>query len=102
MDFENGVTDKSKEECYALGEEIFEHLIHALKSGIEEGVIRMELDVVKTALVLWSCMVGIFNTAKKKSNYIQNYHKTTPEELVSSAFELIIRSIQTEIGGDIL
>lgn len=100
LDFNNGIPDRSREECYALGEEIFKLLTRSLEVGIGEGTIRSELDVVKTALVLWSCMVGVFNTAKKKEKYIQNYHKTTPEELVSLAFQLIIRSIQSENGGN--
>lgn len=95
LDFQKGIPDRSREECYALGEEILGHLTRALKKGIEEDSIRGDMDVAKTALVLWACMIGVFNTAKKKENYIKNYHGVTPEELVSSAFQLIIRSIQT-------
>ncbi len=99
LDFQKGIPDQSREECYALGEEILGHLTGTLEKGIAEGSIRIDLDVVKTALVLWACMIGVFNTAKKKENYIKNYHRTTPEELISAAFQLIVRSIQTEKGG---
>jgi AcrR family transcriptional regulator len=101
LDFQKGIPDQSREECYALGEEILGHLTGILDKGIAEDSIRSDLDVVKTALVLWACMIGVFNTAKKKENYIKNYHRTTPEELISSAFQLIIRSIQTENRGDL-
>lgn len=100
LDFQKGIPDQSKEECYALGEEILGHLTGALEKGIAEASIRSDLDVVKTALVLWACIIGVFNTAKKKENYIKNYYRTTPEELISAAFQLIIRSIQTENGGN--
>ena len=100
LDFQKGIPDQSREECYALGEEILKHLIGALEKGIKEDSIRNDLDVVKTALVLWACMIGVFNITKRKANYIKNYHMTTPEELVSAAFQLIIRSIQTENGGN--
>lgn len=100
LDFQKGIPDQSREECYALGEEILKHLIGALEKGIKEDSIRSDLDVLKTALVLWACMIGVFNTTKKKANYIKNYHMTTPQELVSAAFQLIIRSIQTENGGN--
>jgi AcrR family transcriptional regulator len=100
FDFQKGIPDQSRDECYTLGEEILGHLIGALERGIKENYIRSNLDVVKTALVLWACLIGVFNTAKKKENYIKNYHMTTPEELVSAAFQLIIRSIQTENGGN--
>ena len=95
LDFQKGIPDNSREKCYALGEEILGYLTRALQKGIEENLIRSDLDAVKTALVLWACMIGVFNTAKKKKNYIENYHSTTPEELISSAIQLIIRSIQT-------
>ncbi|SDF53258.1 DNA-binding transcriptional regulator, AcrR family [Fontibacillus panacisegetis] len=100
LDFQKGVSDQSREECYALGEEILGYLTGVLKRGIAENSIRSDLDIVKTALALWACMIGVFNTAKKKENYIKNYHGTTPEELISVAFELIVRSIQTENGGN--
>jgi len=100
LDFHKGVPNQSRDECYALGEEILGHLIGALEKGIKEDSIRSDLDVVKTALILWACMIGVFNIAKKKENYIKNYHMTTPEELVSAAFQLIIRSTQNENGGN--
>lgn len=100
LDFQKGILNQSREECYALGEEILGQLTGALEKGIAEDTIRSDLDVIKTALVLWSCMIGVFNTAKKKENYIKNYHRTTPEELISAAFQLIIRSIQSENGGN--
>jgi len=95
LDFREGISDQSREECYALGEEILGYMISMLKRGITEKSIRSDLDVVKTALTLWACMIGVYNTANRKQNYIKNYHSLTPEELISAAFQLIIRSIQT-------
>jgi AcrR family transcriptional regulator len=100
LDFQKGISDLSREECYALGEKLLGYLTGALKRGIAEKSIRRDLDVVKTALALWACMLGVFNTANRKENYIKNYHRMTPEELISLAFQLIIRSIQTSTGGD--
>jgi AcrR family transcriptional regulator len=100
LDFQKGISDLSREECYALGEKLLGYLTGALKRGIAEKSIRRDLDVVKTALALWACMLGVFNTANRKENYIKNYHRMTPEELISLAFQLIIRSIQTANGGD--
>ncbi|MCH3963362.1 MAG: TetR/AcrR family transcriptional regulator [Clostridium sp.] len=99
MDFQKGIPDQSREECYALGEKILGYLTGTLKKGILEKSILSDLDVVKTALVLWACMLGVYNTANKKKNYIENYHGTKPEELISFAFELIMRSIKTANGG---
>ena len=100
LDFQKGITDRSREECYALGEEILGYLTGALEKGIVENSIRSDLDIIKTALTLWACMLGVLNTVDRKENYIRNYHRVIPEELISFAFQLIIRSIQTINGGN--
>ncbi|WP_141430483.1 TetR/AcrR family transcriptional regulator [Bacillus sp. 03113] len=94
-DFDKGVTDQSREECYTLGEQVFGFLIYALKDGVEEGGIRRDLDLKNTALILWSCVVGVFTMAKRKSNYFQHFHQKNSEDLIPEAFELLIRSIQS-------
>lgn len=101
IDFQKGIPDQSREECYKLGEEVFSMLTRLLREGQTEGLFRNELDPVKTAIVLWSCMVGVFNTAKVKANYIQNYHLTSPDGLVAGAFQMMIRSIQNINGGPV-
>lgn len=94
LDFVKGIDDKSKEECYELGEKVFSQLTLILKNGIEEGVIKKELDVVDTAIFLWSCIMGIFNTLNKKENYIMHYHKKNVEEMIPKALDTLIKSIQ--------
>ncbi|GGL64469.1 TetR/AcrR family transcriptional regulator [Sporolactobacillus putidus] len=98
-DFQKGIPDQSREECYKLGEDIFGMLTGLLREGQEEGIFRNDLDPVKTAIVLWSCMVGVFHTSKVKANYFQNYHHTSSKDLFSGAFQMMIRSIQNEGGG---
>jgi len=99
LDFVNGIPDKSREECYALGEKIFSYLNLTLKNGIKEGVVRGDLDTVNTAIILWSCTIGIFNTLDKKRNYIMQFHKRNPEELLLESFDILLRSIKSEKEG---
>lgn len=94
IDFDRGITDASREECYALGETMTEYLIGLTRKGIEEGVIRKSLNPVQTALVLWSCVIGVLNTVRKKENYLRQMHSTTPDELVMAAFHLMVESIK--------
>ena len=94
IDFDAGITDASREECYQLGETMTEYLIGLTRKGIEEGAIRKSLNPVQTALVLWSCVIGVLNTARKKENYLRQMHSTTPEELVLAAFNLMVESIK--------
>lgn len=94
LDFQNNISDKSREECYALGEKVLSYLIDALKKGIEEGSVRSEIEVNSTALILWSSTIGLLKVIKKKSMYIMNYYNKDSEELVVEAFELLIESIK--------
>lgn len=98
-DFDNSCPDNYRDECYVLGERLLGYLIDNLKQGVKEGVIRPEIDVINTALVLWSCSVGVFNSVNKKAKYIMHYHNRTADEIVSDAFNMFIRAIQIDNGG---
>lgn len=98
-DFVNGIPDNSREECYALAEKMFGYLTTALENGIEEGVIRGELDIKNAALVLWSCTIGLFNTLIKKRNYIEHYHKKNSDKLLLEGLDMLMISIENKNGG---
>lgn len=94
MDFAVGIPDLSREECYALGEKVFGYLTDALEKGIAEGEIQSNMDIKSTAIILWACTVGLFNTVIKKRNYIEHYHNKNSERLLLEGLDLIIRSIE--------
>ncbi|WP_245864256.1 TetR/AcrR family transcriptional regulator [Paenibacillus donghaensis] len=96
MDFNQGIEDAAREECYALGEQLNRHLTETLLQGIQEGVLRNDLDVVQTALVLWASLIGVLNTVRLKENYITHIHGVAADELVSSAIELMMQSIRVQ------
>ncbi|WP_100486392.1 TetR/AcrR family transcriptional regulator [Sporolactobacillus pectinivorans] len=93
-DFQEDIPDQSLKECYALGEEVFGMLTRLIREGQAGGLYRKELDPVKAALVLWSCMDGIFNTSKVKAGYIQSMHHTSPDSVVAYALQMLIRCIK--------
>lgn len=102
LDFQTGVPDEEKEVCYALGEKVMRKLIDLLAKGIAEGSIRSDIDTEKTAVVLWAFMIGAFNTARKKENYIKNYYRMEPEDLITTSFRLITQAIQSDNGRILL
>jgi AcrR family transcriptional regulator len=99
-DFVNGVPDESREECYILGEKIFGYLTSELTEGIREGIIRSELDVTNTAILLWSCVIGLLNTLTKKRNYIEHYHKRNSEELLLESLDFLVISITNKTRAE--
>lgn len=94
-DFINGVTDASREECYRLGEEIFGYLTKEIADGIACGVIRRELDITNTAILLWSFVLGLFNTLTKKNNYLKNYHHREQKEMLFMGLDFLMESIRS-------
>lgn len=93
IDFTTTLSADSVEECYQLGEEVLKYLIKLIKAGVSDGTFLPELNPEKTALILWSCTLGIFNTADKKKNYLKNYYNLTSEELLRDSCSLILKSI---------
>lgn len=95
-DMQAGIDNEARNTCYNLGEQIFGYLTHALQRGVDEGSLHSGMKVEKAALILWACTIGIFVTAKKKSQYLIDFHKTEPEAFVTAAFEQVLRSIRKE------
>lgn len=98
-DFINGIPDNSREECYALGEKIFGYLASALADGVEEGVIRGDIEIIDTAIILWSCTIGLFNTLIKKRNYVEHYHKRNSEKLLLEGLDMLMITIKNVNWG---
>lgn len=90
---QSGVEDESKAECYQLGEQIFGYLSRAMKKGTAEGSLHTGLDSEEAALFLWACTVGVYNTGKKKSDYLRNFHNVDSRKFVEESFNLLMRLI---------
>lgn len=93
-DFVVGIPDISREECYALGEQLFGYIESALKDGVVEGTIRSDIEAVDMAIVLWSYTIGLFNTLIKKKNYIEHYHKRSPEDLIFKGLDMMLITVK--------
>ena len=89
----SGIEDGSKAECYALGEQLFGYLLRALQNGIAQGDFKAGLDSRQAALLLWACMVGVYNTAKKKADYLKTFHHTEAADFVEESFNLVLTLI---------
>lgn len=94
MDFQKGIKDVSKEECYEMGEKLLEILINIIEQGIEDVDFTKELQVKKTAMVLWACMLGAFQTGEKKKNYLTNLVGVSPQEMITATFELLMEGLK--------
>lgn len=93
IDFTASLTSSSIEECYRLGEEVLQYLIKLIKAGISDGTFLPGLNAERTALILWSCTLGLFNTADKKEYYLKNYYHLTGDELLQESYTILLHSI---------
>lgn len=93
-DFQQGIPDASRDECYQLGEIAMGMVKDTLQEGRRQGTIRTDITVDQMAMTLWACMLGIFGTAQKKQHYIENYYNTHTEKFIQEAFHMLIRSLQ--------
>lgn len=89
-----GSEQQSEAECYQLGEQLFGYLYKALQKGTEEGTIKDGLDKEITALSLWACTIGIYNTADKKGAYLKKYHQIDTQSFVNESFHLFLHLIR--------
>ncbi len=89
----SGVEDDSKTECYALGEQLFGYLSRALQNGVAQGDFKAGLDSRQAALLLWACTVGVYNTAKKKADYLKTFQHTEAADFAEESFNLILTLI---------
>lgn len=98
-DFLDDIPDGPKNECYALGEELFGYLQTSLGDGVKEGEFRGDLDIVSTAIILWACTLGLFNTLWKKKVYVEHFHARNAEKLLTEGMDMLISTIVSPDWG---
>lgn len=95
-----GIDENSKNECYRLGEQLFALLHRTLSQGSAEGSLRAESADKETALFLWACTIGIFNTAAKKQTYLAHYHHIDSDKFITASFSQLLRLISRDGEND--
>ncbi|MFT8873013.1 MAG: helix-turn-helix domain-containing protein [Sporolactobacillus sp.] len=88
-----GIEDRSRIECYRLGEQLFELLRGTLSQGEAEGSLRAGSGDEQTALMLWACTIGILNTAARKQSYLRHYHHADADDFITASFSRLLRLI---------
>jgi len=77
------------EDILTQGEELFESAVAIIKSGIEDGSIRPDVDPYKAALSLDGIFSGLLKVVSIEEDHLMKYHNVTPEELIRYSMELI-------------
>lgn len=79
--------------CYQESDQTMQVLFDSLLMGKEDGSLSHDIDITKTALILWGQMIGLVNLLSKKSNYINQAHGVEKEQLIQATFQFLYQAL---------
>ncbi|ABS23421.1 MULTISPECIES: TetR/AcrR family transcriptional regulator [Bacillus cereus group] len=74
------------------GEKTFHYLVNLLQEGIKDSSVRADIDVTKTAFVLYANIIGMSNLALSKESYLLE-HGVEAKEFIAEMFYFLEQSI---------
>lgn len=80
-------------EIYAVGEEINEIIGSFLQDGIKEKVVRADIKIIPTVLMMWASLCENIIMADKKKEYIALRMQMSKEEYLQYTFDILLKSI---------
>ena len=86
MDMEQEIYKK----IYDIGEQTNEAIAGFIRSGIEEGVVRKDIDIYPAVIMMWSSISGIISMASDKEEYLKLRFNMTKEEYLKKAFKMLL------------
>ena len=89
MDMEQEVYKK----IYETGEQTNEAIADFIRSGIEEGIVRKDIDIYPAVIMMWSSISGIISMANDKEEYLKKRFKMTKEEYLKKAFKMLLEGM---------
>ncbi len=93
-----GESEDLTSRMHASGRTVLALVEEALRTGIEDGSIRPDLDPQQTALLLWAQTDGVINLIHSAGVHLKECHGVEADELMEKAFALL-RSALTPEGA---
>ena len=75
---------------YEIGEQTNEEIARFIRSGIEEGTVRKDIDIYPAVIMMWSSISGIISMANDKEEYLKLRFGMTKEEYLKKAFKMLL------------
>jgi AcrR family transcriptional regulator len=75
--------------CDDAGNDALEILVEALKTGIEDGSIRQDIDPRTMAIILWGQTSGVIQVVALKGDHFKKWHGVNMDSIVDAAFHMI-------------
>lgn len=77
------------------GEITLSYLVNVIQEGIDDKSIRNDVNIRKTAFVLYANIIGISNLILNKEGYLME-QQLSATELIPEMFNFIVRSLKNE------
>ena len=75
---------------YDIGEQTNEEIARFIRSGIEEGKVRKDIDIYPAVIMMWSSISGIISMAMDKEEYLKMRFNMTKNEYLKKAFQMLL------------
>ena len=89
MDMEQEIYKK----VYEIGEKTNEAIADFIRSGIEEGVVRKDIDIYPAVIMMWSSISGIISMANDKEEYLNVRFNMTKNDYLKKAFKMLLEGV---------
>lgn len=78
---------------YDVGEQTNEEIARFIRSGIEEGKVRKDIDIYPAVIMMWSSISGIISMANDKEEYLILRFNMTKEDYLKKAFKMLLEGM---------
>ena len=78
---------------YDIGEQTNEEIARFIRSGIEEGKVRIDIDIYPAVIMMWSSISGIISMAIDKEEYLKMRFNTSKKEYLRKAFKMLLEGM---------
>ena len=78
---------------YDIGEQTNEEIASFIRSGIEEGKDRKDIDIYPAVIMMWSSISGIISMAIDKEEYLKMRFNTSKKEYLKKAFKMLLEGM---------
>lgn len=101
IDFESAPRLPEEQYTYRVGEEINATVEQFLRSGIAQGDIRADIQILPTIFAFWGMLSGLIQMVANKQAYIAKELKLSKQQFLEYGFDTLYRSIacKEEAGG---
>jgi TetR/AcrR family transcriptional regulator len=92
------VSPEMQELCLHHDEKTWKIVIDLIRRGIQEGVLRADLDPVQAAVMLWSNANGLMRQIDRADGYWKEQMHINLEDTLRTSNSLLVRGMMSETG----